>query len=67
MSQHFKDIGYALALARSRNCPVPMTAMVDELFKAARASGYGDMAQQSIAKLWETIGIGRRAGSGPGA
>ena len=67
VSQHFKDIGYALALARSRNCPVPMTAMVDEIFKAARASGYGDMAQQSIVKLWETIGIGRREKFGPHA
>jgi len=61
VSQHFKDIGYAMALARSRNCPVPMTAMVDEIYKAARASGLGDKAQQSIVKLWEGIGIGSRS------
>jgi 2-hydroxy-3-oxopropionate reductase len=59
VSQHFKDIGYALALARSRNCPTPITAMVDELFKAARASGRGPKAQQSVIKLWEDLGIGR--------
>ena len=58
VSQHFKDIGYALALARSRNCPTPITAMVDEVFKAARASGRGPKAQQSIIKLWEDLGIG---------
>ena len=51
----FKDIGYALALARSQNVPVPMTAMVDEVFKAARASGRGPYAQQIIIELWEQL------------
>jgi 2-hydroxy-3-oxopropionate reductase len=59
VSQHFKDIGYALALARSHNCPTPITAMVDEVFKAARASGRGPEAQQSIIKLWEDLGLGK--------
>ncbi|MCF7973592.1 MAG: NAD-binding protein, partial [Phycisphaerae bacterium] len=44
----FKDIGYALSLARTHNVPVPMTAMSDEIFKAARASGRGGQAQQVI-------------------
>jgi 2-hydroxy-3-oxopropionate reductase len=51
----FKDIGYALSLARSGNVPVPMTAMVDEVFKAARASGRGPYAQQIIIELWEQL------------
>ena len=51
----FKDIGYALSLARSQNIPVPMTAMVDEIFKAARATGRGPMAQQVIIQLWEDL------------
>ena len=51
----FKDIGYALSLARSHNVPVPMTAMVDEIFKAARATGRGGKAQQVIIELWEEI------------
>ena len=51
----FKDIGYALSLARSGNIPVPMTAMVDEVFKAARASGRGPYAQQIIIELWEQL------------
>lgn len=54
----FKDIGYALGLARSHNVPTPMTAQVDEIFKAARASGRGGRAQQIIIKLWEDLGIG---------
>lgn len=54
----FKDIGYALGLARSHNVPTPITAQVDEIFKAARASGRGGKAQQIIIKLWEDLGIG---------
>lgn len=51
----FKDIGYALSLARTHNVPVPMTAMSDEIFKAARASGRGGQAQQVIIELWENL------------
>ena len=51
----FKDIGYALSLARQNNVPTPMTAMVDEIFKTARASGRGPQAQQVIIQLWEDL------------
>jgi 2-hydroxy-3-oxopropionate reductase len=51
----FKDIGYALSLARSHNVPTPMTAMSDEIFKAARASGRGPKAQQIVIQLWEDL------------
>ncbi len=51
----FKDIGYALSLARSRNVPTPMTALVDEVFKAARASGRGSQAQHVIIQMWENL------------
>lgn len=51
----FKDLGYALSLARSQNVPTPMTAVVDEIFKAARASGRGPQAQQVIIQLWEDL------------
>ena len=51
----FKDIGYALSLARENNVPTPMTALVDEIFKAARASGRGPKAQQVIIQLWEEL------------
>lgn len=51
----FKDIGYALSLAREKNVPTPMTALVDEIFKAARASGRGPKAQQVIIQLWEEL------------
>ena len=51
----FKDLGYAMSLARSQNVPVPMTAATDEIFKAARASGRGKYAQQIIIQLWEDL------------
>jgi 2-hydroxy-3-oxopropionate reductase len=51
----FKDIGYALSLAREHNVPTPMTALVDEVSKAARASGRGPKAQQVIIQLWEEL------------
>ena len=51
----FKDMGYALSLARRNNVPTPMTAAADEIFKTARASGRGPEAQQAIIKLWEDL------------
>jgi 2-hydroxy-3-oxopropionate reductase len=51
----FKDMGYALSLARKNNVPTPMTAAADEIFKAARASGRGPQAQQVIIQLWEDL------------
>lgn len=51
----FKDIGYAMSLARSQNVPVPVTAIVDEVFKTARASGRGPYAQQIITQMWENL------------
>ena len=59
VDMHFKDIGYALSLARSHNVPTPLTALTDEVFKAARASGRGQKAQQVIIQLWEDVlGLG---------
>lgn len=55
VDQIFKDIGYALSLARTHNVPTPMTAVTDEIFKTARASGRGQQAQQVIIQLWEEL------------
>lgn len=35
---HWKDLGYALAQAKELDVPVPVTALVHEIFKAARRS-----------------------------
>ena len=52
---HCKDLGYALSLAGSQNVPVPMTAVANEIFKTARASGRGPYAQHIIIQLWEEL------------
>ena len=52
---HFKDMGYALDLAGELNVPTPMTALAQEIFKAARSSGRGAKAQHSIYQLWESL------------
>lgn len=52
---HWKDLGYALALARDQDVPVPAAALAHEVFKAARASGRGKLAQPAIVQLWEQL------------
>jgi 2-hydroxy-3-oxopropionate reductase len=48
-----KDVGYALNMARTLNMPVPVTALVHELFRMAKAQGKGPMAQPVLITLWE--------------
>ncbi len=60
---HWKDLGYALSLARNVDVPTPVTAIVHEIFKAARAGRKGRMAQPAIVMLWEellNIRVGRQ-------
>ena len=52
---HWKDLGYALNLARENDVPVPATALAHEVFKAARASGRGGLAQPAIVQMWEGL------------
>ncbi len=58
-----KDVGYALNMARTLNMPVPLTALVHELFRMAKAQGKGPEAQPVLITLWEEwtgIQIGRQ-------
>jgi 2-hydroxy-3-oxopropionate reductase len=52
---HWKDLGYALTLAREEDVPLPATALAHEIFKAARASGKGRLSQPAIVNLWEEL------------
>jgi 2-hydroxy-3-oxopropionate reductase len=52
---HWKYLGYALAQAKETDVPVPVTALVHEIFKAARASGKGKLSQPAIVQLWENL------------
>ena len=48
-----KDVGYALNMARTLDLPVPVTALVHELFRMAKAQGKGPKAQPILITLWE--------------
>ena len=52
---HWKDLGCALSLAKDRDTPVPVTALVHEIFKAARAKGEGKKSQPAVVRLWEDL------------
>jgi 2-hydroxy-3-oxopropionate reductase len=52
---HWKDLGYALTLAREKDVPVPAAALTHEIFKAARASGRGQLSQPAIVQMWERL------------
>ncbi len=48
-----KDVGYALNMARGLDLPVPLTALVHELFRMVKAQGNGPKAQPILITLWE--------------
>ncbi len=50
-----KDLGIALGLSRNTDTPVPVTALVHEIFKAAKVSGHGKKSQTAIVRLWEDL------------
>jgi 2-hydroxy-3-oxopropionate reductase len=52
---HWKDLGYALALSKDADVPVPVTALVHEIFKASRARGDGKKSQPAVVRLWESL------------
>ncbi|MCL2381670.1 MAG: NAD(P)-binding domain-containing protein [Treponema sp.] len=52
---HWKDLGYALSLSKDNDVPVPVTAIVHEIFKAAKAKGHGKESQPAVVRLWESL------------
>ena len=52
---HWKDLGYALSLAKDSDVPTPITAIAHEVFKASRSSGDGSLAQPAVVMLWERL------------
>jgi 2-hydroxy-3-oxopropionate reductase len=52
---HWKDLGYALSLSKDTDVPVPVTALVHEIFKAARAHGDNKKSQSAVVRLWEDL------------
>ena len=51
----WKDLGYALSLSKDTDSPAPVTALVHEIFKAAKAKGEGKKSQSAVVRLWEDL------------
>ena len=51
----WKDLGYCLSVAQDLDVFTPLTALVNEIFKAARANGDGKKSQPAIVRLWERL------------
>ena len=53
---HRKDLAIALATARANSAPVPVTAIVSQLFEALAAAGRGDLDHSSLVTVYEETG-----------
>jgi 2-hydroxy-3-oxopropionate reductase len=52
---HRKDLGIALATARASAAPVPVSAVVGQLFEALSASGRGDLDHSALITVYEEL------------
>jgi 2-hydroxy-3-oxopropionate reductase len=52
---HRKDLGIALATGKEQRVPLPMTALVSQLFDALSANGKGDLDHSSLITLVEEL------------
>jgi 2-hydroxy-3-oxopropionate reductase len=52
---HRKDLGIALETARQAGAPVPVTAIVGQLFEALAAAGYGDLDHSALVTVYEDL------------
>ena len=52
---HRKDLGIALATARASGAPLPVTAVVGQLFEAAAVAGRGDLDHSALLTVVEEM------------
>jgi 2-hydroxy-3-oxopropionate reductase len=52
---HRKDLGIALATAQASAAPVPVTALVGQLFEALAAAGRGDLDHSALVTVYEEL------------
>ncbi|HLI09096.1 MAG TPA: 2-hydroxy-3-oxopropionate reductase [Ktedonobacteraceae bacterium] len=60
---HHKDLGFALALARATGTPLPVTALVDQMFASLEAKGHGDLDHSALLLYLEDV-ASHRVGKG---
>lgn len=56
---HHKDLGIALALARTTGTPLPVTALVDQMFASLEATGRGDLDHSALLTYLEDLAAHR--------
>ena len=52
---HRKDLGIALSTAGANSVPVPVTALVGQLFEALAAAGKGDLDHSALVTVYEEM------------
>ncbi len=52
---HHKDLGIALALARATGTPLPVTALVDQMFASLEANGHADLDHSALLLYLENL------------
>ena len=52
---HRKDLGIALSTAGASSVPIPVTAMVTQLFEALAATGNGDLDHSALVTVYEEM------------
>jgi 2-hydroxy-3-oxopropionate reductase len=52
---HRKDLGIALAAGRETAAPMPLTALVGQLYEAAAAAGRGDLDHSALLTVFEDL------------
>jgi 2-hydroxy-3-oxopropionate reductase len=52
---HHKDLGIALAAGREQGVAMPLTALVDQLFTAMEARGWGEQDHSAVLRLIEDL------------
>lgn len=52
---HRKDLGIAQAAARASGVPIPVAAVVSQLFEALAAAGHGDLDHSALLSVYEEL------------
>ena len=52
---HRKDLGIALATGRETGVPLPMTALVSQLYDTLAVAGRGDLDHSALLTLFEEM------------
>lgn len=52
---HRKDLNIAMATARENSVPIPVSAVVGQLFESLAANGHGDLDHSALLTVYETL------------